>query len=161
MAREEREHYYFMSHSQYPRWGNKIWRIKGMFETKFISVAFFARTLHGECKLFHFLGESSEAEYVGGSVHQHASFKCKLPESLFRWKKALANEISTVARPSSIVQFCHLFCWFSPTRTQKRATDMQRNHAGMNFGINYLWLKKTIPKALNPCGVRWNGESRI
>lgn len=60
----------------------------------------------------------------------------------------------------ALFSFVICFVGFPDSLTQKRATDMQRNHAGMNFEINYLWLKKTISKALNPvvCGGMENRE---
>lgn len=150
MAREEREHYYFMSHSQYPRWCNKMWRIKGMFWTIFISVAFFAWTTESvNYFTFSASSETSLQRWVGrGTV---SLFQVQATQVPVQWKKRKWDIHSYPAiQHCSVLSFVLLVFL---THTQKRATDMQRNHAGMNFGINYLWLGETIPKALNPkCG---------
>lgn len=32
-------------------------------------------------------------------------------------------------------------------KIKRKATDMQRNHAGLNFTINYVWLKTSVQAA--------------
>lgn len=110
------------------------------------------RLNHGECKLFHFFGEfrdESAALSVWGFHVIVSSTNYPSPCSAGKKRKWDIHSYPAIQH-CSVLSFVLLVFL---TRTQKRATDMQRNHAGMNFGINYLWLEETIPKALNPkCG---------
>lgn len=131
------EHYYFMSHSN-PRWCNKIskrWNgEKWIFETKiFCSLAFFTWTKHEtrerwkQCKWFFF----------GDSRLMETASTVSISYSREKYMHITQMRNARLPSRSSIVR---LFCW-SP-ESKGEATDMQRNHAGSSFKINYVWLKR-------------------
>lgn len=162
MAREEREHYYFMSHSQYPRWCNKIWRIKGMFETKFISVAFFSRTLHGECKLFHFFGR----EFRGWVCRGLGSSACNVQVQTSRVPGSVEKKRSQMRYPQlpgHPALFSFVIC-FVGSLWLAHKKGRQICNAIMLAWISELIIcdwKRRFRRLWTRFGVRWNGESRI
>lgn len=112
---------------QCPRWCNKISpETREIFETKiYFSCIFHLNLAWKKCKLFFWV-----VVRLMEAAWKHTG----------KYMQINANEIFTV----TAIQHCSLLSFILLVAREKK---MQRNHAGLNFEINYVWLKRTV-KAL-------------
>lgn len=135
-----REHYYFMSHSNIPGGAIKYPR-DGTEKNEYLKQSYLFR-------LRFSLEPCMKRENVGKSVIFFREFETNgycndcsncMEASHIRQRnlyECSSNEIFTV----NAIEHCSFFLLVS--RSKGKATDMQHNHAGSSFKINYVWLKR-------------------